>query len=150
LSCYDGNYYELAYANPPVNWDEATVLASAMDIDICKSAHLATITTVEEQAVIQELVESINENGWLGGFQPDNELSTTGGWEWLTSESFMYSNWSPTSPNPSVGEPNDSPYGTYIPGSEQGLEIYSGSGFWNDAPRDEPKYYFIVEYEDCN
>lgn len=149
LPCYNGSYYELGYANPPATWDKAVALANSKDIEVCESAHLATVTTAEEQVVIRNLMERINENGWLGGFQPANELSLADGWEWHTGEPFVYTNWSPTSPNSSLGEPNDSPYGAYIPGSEQSLEIYPDSGFWNDALRNEPKYYYIVEYEDC-
>jgi hypothetical protein len=150
LPCYNGSYYELVYANPPVNWDQAASLASAKAIDACESAHLATVTTADEQVVVSTLMNNVNKNGWLGGFQPSSELSLADGWEWIDGEPFVYTYWAPTSPCGSSGEPNDCPYGSYVQGSEQGLETYQVSGIWNDAPKEEPKYYYIVEYEKCN
>lgn len=149
LPCFDGSYYELGYANPPVSWDKAAALASAKNINVCKSAHLATVTSVEEQTVVGTLINNINENVWLGGFQPDEELSLAGSWEWLTDEPFIYTNWASTNLCDQPGEPNDCPVGTYIPGSEQGLEMYPDLGLWNDAPKEEPKYYYLVEYDNC-
>lgn len=143
LPLFDGSYYELGYANPPVTWDEAVALAGAATIEPCGSAHLATVTSAEEQAVINFLMSPTTQNGWLGGFQPDDELSLADGWQWITGEPFSYTSWD-------VGEPNDTPFGTYIPGSEQNLETYQVSGVWNDAPGWEPKYHYIIEYEDCD
>jgi hypothetical protein len=83
-------------------------------------------------------------NAWLGGFQDEGELDKDANWQWVTGEDFVFTNWQ-------GGEPNDNPYGTYIPGSEQHLETYKDPGIegnWNDAPEYEDKYY-IVEYEDC-
>jgi hypothetical protein len=149
LPCHNGSYYELGYANPAINWDKAAALASTEVIDVCESAHLATVTTAEEQAVIDNLMKSVNEGGWLGGFQPNDELSLAEGWEWITDEAFEYTNWAPTNPCSSSSEPNDCPNGTYIPGSEQSLEIFPETGFWNDAPREELKSYYVIEYENC-
>jgi len=149
LLCYDGSYYELGYTDPPVNWDKASALANSKEIDVCTSAHLATITTADEQEIVHILMKDVKKFGWLGGFQPSNELRVAEGWEWNTGEDFGYTHWAPTNPCSSSSEPNDCPYGTYIPGSEQNLEIFPGTGYWNDAPRDELKYYYVVEYEGC-
>jgi len=143
LPFHDDSYYELVHADPPVTWKQAVDLASSKQLENCHKAHLATITSAEEQTAVSGLMEPLTENGWLGGFQPDDEMSLDQGWEWITGEAFEFTYWS------TDGEPNDGPYGSLIPGSEQGLEIFQVSGFWNDAPKDEPKYYFIVEYEDC-
>jgi len=142
LPFFDGSYYELGFADSPVTWAQAEALASAMALGACKNAHLATVTSPEEQAVISGLMEPTTENGWLGGFQPADEMSLAENWQWITGEPFVYTNWA-------EGEPNDTPYGDYIPGYEQHLETYQGSGLWNDAPGYEPKYYYIIEYEDC-
>ncbi len=64
------------------------------------------------------------------------------GWQWMTGEAFGYTNWADN-------EPNDTPYGTHISGSEQHLETYLVSGLWNDASAIEEKPY-VVEYEDCS
>jgi PKD repeat protein len=139
---YDGSYYELGFADPPVTWDEAEALASAMEIEVCESAHLATVTSQEEQDVISGLMGPTTENGWLGGFQLPSEMSLADNWQWITGEPFVYTNWAD-------GEPNDTPgLPPATPGSEQYLETYQGSGLWNDAPV-EDKYYYVIEYEDC-
>lgn len=149
LPFYDGSYYELVYSSSPVTWDRAVALASSRKNQSCGSAHLATVTSSSEQAVLSNLMKTATNNGWIGGYQPDNEKSLASGWKWITGESFTYTNWDPPSSIVPLGEPNDTPYGTFEPGSEQNLEIYSGSGVWNDAPNSDLKYYYIVEYEGC-
>lgn len=139
---YDGSYYTLMYVDPPVSWMDAKAMAETYDPILCASAHLATATSAAEQALLSGLMAPTTHNGWMGGFQPPDEMSLADGWEWVTGEPFMFTNWAGS-------EPNDTPWGTYIPGSEQNLEIYQGSGLWNDAPGAELKHYYIVEYEDC-
>ena len=85
-------------------------------------------------------MEFSSQNAWLGGFQPVDDLSLENDWEWITSELWAYVNFAD-------GEPNDTPFGDYIAGSEQYLEVYPG-GEWNDAPGFEEKF-FIVESENC-
>lgn len=140
---YDGNGY-LLVETLFESWDDANAIATSMPRRGCASVHLATITSAGEQAVVGGLMAGVTENAWLGGFQPPGELSRANGWQWVTGEPWFFTNWA-------GGEPNDTPYGTYIPGSEQYLEIYQGSGAWNDAPSPDPGLakYFVVEYEDC-
>jgi hypothetical protein len=140
----DGHFYELIEMD--VSWFDAHVYASNASSVSCTSSHLATVTSDEEQDVISELMAGVSGiNGWLGGFQDVAEMSLGDNWQWVTGESF---NWPPFVWPWAGGEPNDTPYGTYIAGYEQHLETYQGSGEWNDAPGYEQKY-FIIEYEDC-
>jgi K319L-like, PKD domain len=139
LPFFDGSFYELR--STPLNWEDANNAANVVTLGACTGAHLATVTSVSEQLVVDDLMEFSDTNAWLGGFQPPNELSLADGWEWVTGEAFAYTNWG-------AGEPNDTPFGTPIVGSEQHLEPLLGTGVWNDAPGIEPKYY-IVEYEGC-
>lgn len=143
LPFHDGSYYELVYTTPPVTWKQAVNLADAKQMNGCQSAHLATITSAEEQAVVSGFMQPLTENAWLGGFQSDDELAPAKNWQWITGEPFSFTNWSPD------GEPNDTPAEILIPGSEQHLETYQSSGIWNDAPNDSARYYFVVEYENC-
>ena len=140
---YGGNGY-LLVETLYEGWDDANAAATSMPRRGCADVHLATITSAGEQAVVGGLMVGVTENAWLGGYQPPGELSLADGWLWVTGESWSFTNWA-------SGEPNDTPYGTYIAGSEQYLEIYQGSGVWNDAPSPDPGLakYFVVEYEDC-
>ena len=86
-------------------------------------------------------------NAWLGGFQGGKSLFEN--WHWVKGEKWDYTAWAD-------GEANDTPFGTYIPGSEQHLETLLGDedierdpGVWNDAPGSELKY-FVVESEHCS
>jgi hypothetical protein len=89
----------------------------AYDDAILRGGHLATITSVEEQRVVESIITVPNWY-WLGG----SDSKAEGTWEWITSESFNYSNWNPS-------EPND--HG----GIEDYLSINSAPGWnftWND------------------
>ena len=75
-------------------------------------------------------------NCWLGGHQ--SGLSLDEGWRWITGEPFAWAG----------SEPNDTPFGTFIAGSELHLETLLGDGAWTDAPGVEPKF-LVVESEHC-
>lgn len=85
------------------------------------------------------MADVTDNNAWLGGHQ--GGLSLDENWLWITGEPFVYDNWG-------GDEPNDSPSGTVIAGSEQHLETQSETGLWNDAPGSETKF-LVVESEHC-
>lgn len=134
---FDGHEYELV--KTLLDWKSAKKEAKRMAAPGCKKAYLATITSQGEQDVLSGLMAGSESNAWIGGRQGGPSLDKN--WHWVTGEPFDYTNWAPN-------EPNDNPYGTYIPGYEQHLETYQGSGDWNDAPDYEEKY-FVVESEHC-
>jgi len=94
--------------------------------------HLVTITSQEEQEYIEGLIANHNRNFyWLGG----TDVTHEGQWEWVTGETFEYSNWD-------YGEPYNAG------GNDYYLHIYrvpnphvdafhgegsSAAGKWNDA-----------------
>ena len=131
---------------PTNSWVTAHFAAAERFVPGCEGAHLATITSRGEQAVLTDLMADVTDmNAYLGGYQPLFELSLADGWQWITGERWRYTNWADN-------EPNDEPYGVFIPGSEQNLEAYPGSGDWNDVPEPDQAgaKYFVVEYEDCD
>ena len=81
--------------------------------------HLATITSDAEQSLITEIMEtSAFPIYWIGG------IKNTSGWEWITGEDFIYTNWIPRMPDNSGG-------------IEGFINIYSNvateaTGGWND------------------
>lgn len=101
-------------------WDEAKEYCEQM------GGHLATITSEEEQQIIQECLENSGEykQYWIGGFKDEN-------WEWITGENAEYSNWD-------SGQPS---------GNGGCLEIYN-TGFWDDTKNEDQNVKgYICEWE---
>jgi len=61
--------------------------------------HLATITSSAENAFISTQLGT-TQFAWLGGEQPPGSLEPDGGWQWITGEPWVYTNWD-------IGEPNN-------------------------------------------
>lgn len=119
----DKNHYKV-FADA-MTWEEAE--------EYCRSVngHLATLTSLEEQAQITNLLtEAGLSECWLGGKRDEN-----GEFGWITGEPMVYTNWS-------SGEPNN------LGGHEDYIHTYS-SGQWNDLPGGNRKY-FICEWENVS
>ena len=119
----DKNHYKV-FADA-MTWEEAE--------EYCRSVngHLATLTSLEEQAQITNLLtEAGLGECWLGGKRDEN-----GEFGWITGEPMVYTNWE-------NGEPNN------LGGHEDYIHTYS-SGQWNDLPGGNRKY-FICEWENVS
>ena len=113
----NGHWYEVILL-PNVSWSTASADATS------RGGYLATITSTGEQAFIQGLLtdnpNDALEEYWIGGFQPAGSTEPGGGWQWVTGESFVYTNWG-------SGEPNNSG------GAESHLALDDRYGWrWND------------------
>jgi len=99
------HWYEPVSLAQPIIWIDARDAAAAAD------GYLCTITSLEENTFVFNLVKDLPEmwtfpNGdmgpWLGGYQdrsaPDYS-EPAGGWRWVTGEPFVYTNWSGGGPN---------------------------------------------------
>lgn len=114
-----------------------SVYDNTVDYDVAKSfaenhmgGHIATITSAEENAVVSDLIQSGECNGyWLGASDGVSE----GNWQWSTRESFSYSNWSSSQPDNAGGRENN-------------LEIWR-DGTWNDLPSTSNQVGFVIEIE---
>lgn len=113
----NGHSYEVILL-PNASWSTASADAAS------RGGYLATITSAGEQTFIQGLLtdnlgDSLEEY-WIGGFQPAGSTEPGGGWQWVTGESFVYTNWG-------GGEPNNA-------GSAEGhLALDDRYGWrWND------------------
>ena len=113
---------KMLYGNMYLVVDDHSTWHEAYRACVALGGHLATITSAEEQAVVQSIISAANvELYWLGG------LKTNSGWKWITGEEFSYTNWKP-------GQPD------YAASNEWFLQIYSGAcdqnvyinGHWND------------------
>jgi len=125
-------------------WVDANALVGTLEQE-GMTGYLATVTSPEENEFIFSSViagtnqPSILDMFWLGG------RDTGGAWQWLTGESFVYTNWS-------TGEPNN-----------QGIETALGMwghhqthpsaipGMWNNALPDptvnpHAQFWAVVEW----
>ena len=73
----------------------------------------------------------------MDGIQPPGSAENAGGFEWITGESFGYTNWN-------TGEPNNAG------GAEESVHFFNTSGNWNDIGRYDPYVItgYIVEYDE--
>jgi hypothetical protein len=135
----DGHYYEIYQFVPGQanTWDAANAAANASSY-LGLPGHLATITSYDEDVLINGLVGQRGEV-WAGGYQnPIDQAVATAGWTWVNGEgTFGYSNWL-------GGEPNDA----YGAGAEQYLGLGLGGAFgWNDEGALGNITGYVVEYE---
>jgi hypothetical protein len=99
--------YELVQ-DPGITWDDAKAAAEAMSYPDC-DVHLVTITSEEEQDALYSLFGAGLAEKWYGGFDT-TENSPSEGWEWVTGEPWVYTNWY-------IGEPNNGfPNQSYLQG----------------------------------
>ena len=142
----NGHYYDAVAFPSGITWDDARTYAETLTYNGF-NGHLATITSAEENAFIfNTFKDSAYNIFFLGGFQPKGSAEPDGGWQWITGETWSYTNWSP-------GEPNNTYSGGGIfapPGtvSEEVLELYGGIGVWNDVPLLSGWGALLVEYDE--
>ncbi|XP_053381833.1 perlucin-like protein [Mercenaria mercenaria] len=100
--------------------------------EVCKTfgGTLADITSQKEDVFLQNEVQRLKVNHWVGG----NDLMNEGEWQWInTNEDFSYTNWK-------VGEPNSRAH------NENCLDLRVIPG-WNDERCDISQFY-ICEKSD--
>lgn len=84
---YNGHSYKLF--NMGLNWNDAKAYCESL------GGHLATITTSQEQAIIETLLRTkgTKNSYWLGGHKNGDE------WVWITEEPFSYCWWATWQPD---------------------------------------------------
>lgn len=144
----NGHYYEIFEIDgSDFSWSAANAQASSL---AGGTAYLATITSSDENDFVFALADDAaywkvdvagnNEGPYLGGFQPVGSSEPSGGWQWVTGETWSYTNWWP-------GEPNN------FGGDESRLVLFSGgsarSNRWNDVGdnADSIIHWYVAEVE---
>lgn len=86
---FNGHYYQV-YDNS-MTWTEAKEYCEKL------GGHLVTITSIEENNYIKDLVVSNGKKNayWLGA----SDSETEGVWKWVTGEPFEFSDWGTDEPN---------------------------------------------------
>jgi hypothetical protein len=131
----NGHYYEVIADGSRPDWYTSKAAAEAA------GGYLATITSPEENTFIASLLPA-GEAYFMGGFQPAGSLDPAVGWEWITGEPLVYTNWHP-------GQPSNG----WI-GGESALYIYGPNcpyrepeaGYWNDIYPDSHPGGYVVEW----
>jgi hypothetical protein len=140
-----GNYYEVISAPTGITWMDAKHEAESRFYSGVQG-HLATITAQGENDFIIANLGGNNIKGcWIGGIQPVGSQEPDGGWQWVTSEPWGYTNWIGPPNNHYGGDQGIHPYG--YPENAVQINWWDDSGTWNDFPDDIPMYGYIVEYE---
>lgn len=126
-----GHYYQLVENLGGINWYEARDAAASTTFK-GKQGYLAVVTsTQEDEFLTNNFPKIFPYHVWLGA--TDEEVE--GDWQWITGESWGYTNW-----NTGPGEPNG---GTF----ENCLEYSNNSVSWSDASCDRKINYYLVEYD---
>ncbi len=138
---YAGHTYE-RYDYNNLSWTEAKAFCAS------KGGYLVTITDAEEQRLVKDLLNNCQFGVYYIGL---TDAESEGNWKWVTREAFNYSNWDPSSPEPTnySGENYGAIIGIDNPPNKQ-------VGEWIDAYNDytERNFYnkancgFICEYGD--
>ena len=114
----NGHYYQVVRVEGGITWPEAKEAAENISLNGV-SRHLATITSREENDWVVENTDFGSGQLWIGGFQTTPNGGPESDWQWVTGESWSYTNWN-------EGEPNDAGY------DEIYLMFDGGGGTWND------------------
>jgi hypothetical protein len=123
----NGHFYE-AVSALGITWNEA-VTATEL-----RGGYLVTITSQSEQDFISSYVISDGFGYRTGGYQPAGSPEPDGNWQWITGESFIYTNWWREEPNNEL-----------IYGGEDTIVLWS-SNCWNDGPANYNAYNgYVVE-----
>lgn len=127
---YNGHYYKVY--NMDYTWTEAS------EYCVSQGGHLMTITSEEEQAILQNLGLKSGTNYWIGGTDSKRE----GRWEWVTGEKWLFTKWA-------HGEPDNSQLDTGIDEDYLQTAVDWNNG-WNDSADQQDKTAkigFICEWE---
>lgn len=142
----NGHCYEAILST--VSWVEAKAACENL------GGHLVTITTEQENEFVFNLVNNkvfwyldAVGNGlgpWIGGYQEDGAQEPGGGWRWVTTEPFNYTNWE-------AGQP-DNVHGAAL--NQNCLRFFKKGGLigdkWDDSEEINPVEHrrgYICEYE---
>lgn len=129
---YNAHTYKVI--DDKLTWEEAEAACEAM------GGHLVTITSAEEQAVVESLMDASNKlvGYYIGGRMGNNTL------RWITGESVSYTNWYPGEPSVTDGETVCELYTHYLVSH---IGNTSDAYRWNNIMNDAEGRAYICEIE---
>ena len=151
LNPANGHYYAQVSVPGNIPWHVARTAAEGWTHNGF-AGHLATITSAQEnQFIVDHLEEAAIGMYWLGGFQAFDEApehDPAAGWQWVTGEEWVYTNWMAV-----TSEPNDAGAS-----GEDVLRLWRSDwwsptwggqhalGQWNDDPVSSTARGYVVEF----
>lgn len=142
LNPANSHYYDAIATPGGITWVAAKAAAESRTFNGCPG-HLVTLTSQQEHDFIIANLPQAAPIGvlgwWIGGIQPPGSPEPAGGWQWVTGEPFIFTNWA-------AGEPNDI-------GNEDAIHLDgkgSGLGLWNDIPSNNNIHRiggYVIEYD---
>jgi hypothetical protein len=142
----NGHYYDVVPGPGTtfqrITWDQANVAAQS-GLFLGVHGYLATITSSAESQFVSTLLTDPGFGfAWLGGFQPSGSPEPDSNWQWITSETWSFTNWDTEEPNNfyagDVGGP--------LAGSPEDALHSRPGGKWNDLPHNAFLPGYLVEY----
>ncbi len=128
----NGHYYE--YITGSLSWSQAEAAAQAHTF-MGAQGHLATVTSEQETSFLAaNFSTSFSRPVWLGA-QQDAGMAPDEGWQWVTGETWDYTQWM-------TGEPNDAG------GDERHLIVagYNHANHWQWNDGNATNLGYLVEY----
>ena len=94
LDPLNGHYYQIISPAGGIDWADARASAASMTF-MGVSGHLATITSAAEDEFVLSLFDPNSPAGqaWIRGIQPAGSPEPGGGWQWITGETWSFTNW---------------------------------------------------------
>ncbi len=140
----NGHYYDKITVPGSITWDAAKAEAEQKTLDVNGVhyiGHLVTITSAEEQQFIDNNLYYLM-GYWTGAYKPDHtypDSNHTDGWQWVTGEPWVYTNW-----DTYINQPgNDSPLGEYV-------AVFWDLNLRGDYPQQLTTAGYVIEYEAKN
>lgn len=131
----NGHYYQAVSAPGGINLVDAADMALDASTDGYRAYLAAINSAAENDFILDNFPQVAGELGyWLGGSQSGEAAEPDGGWQWVTDEAFVYSNWQ-------AGQPDNDE------GKENAIHYYTAPGKWNDRSRLSLVSGFVVEWE---
>lgn len=130
---YPGTGHSYEFISGTFTWDQAKAAAEALSYNGAQG-YLATLTSNGEDLFIRnnfssEVIKFVGP--WFGAIWDGSASGPTGGWSWVTGETFSYTGWN-------AGEPN------HLSGEDA---IHFSNGGWNDILRGRTDAIgYFVEY----
>ncbi len=140
----NGHYYQVVSVPSGIIWPDAKAAAEV------RGGYLATITSAEENSFVFNLTNapefwgpggspSSSFGPWLGGFRASGAARPIDGWQWVTGETWGYTNWH-------VGQPDRAS------GTEDKLHFWVGTANqrgsnWNDIVPDNRPVAYVIEWD---